>query len=88
VCGSSQVLMITCGSQHTLVLTRLKQVWGCGAGFCGQNGSLTRAPLFIPTRVASLDNILMVEEGSNNSKAVGADRRAQCGRGVRTALAR
>ena len=74
VCGQSPVVMVACGGDTTVVLTAAKQVWACGCGFSGQNSSPTWGNLSVPTRVPSLDNIVMVSAQDALAVAVDEDR--------------
>jgi len=75
VFDGSPVMMVACGIDHTLVLTRTGLVWAFGCGANGENGHPGLQSLSVPTRVAALDGIVMVAAGGMHSTAVGSDGR-------------
>jgi len=74
-CDGLPVMMVACGVDHTLVLTRTGLVWAFGAGANGENGSPGLQALSVPTRVAALAGIVMVAAGLGHSVALGVDGR-------------
>jgi len=72
VCGGLPVVMVACGGNQTLALTRAGHVWRCGYGFQGETDTEDVAE---PVRVAGVERIAMVAAGSRSALAVAADGR-------------
>ena len=51
VCGGSPVVMVACGNEHTLALTRAGHVWNCGYRQMGQTGHECAGEMRVPTQV-------------------------------------
>jgi len=75
VCGGSQVVMVACGDEHTLALTRAWHVWNCGYGQVGQTGHRPTGETGVPTQVPSVERIALVAVGSHYSLEVAAEGR-------------
>jgi len=74
-CGGSPVVMVACGEEHTLALTRAGHVWACGYGLHGQNGLAERGRIIELTQVPGVEHITLVAAGPSHSAAVATDGR-------------
>jgi len=77
--GASPAVMLSCGSDHTLVLAGVGYVWSCGDGYYGQLGHGDTADKLVLTLVGSEvfqgAQIVMVAAGGVHSMALGAEGR-------------
>jgi len=75
VCGGSPAVMVACGWEHTLVLTRAGHVWSCGSGTHGQTGQARGVAPDVLTQVPGVGHIAMVVTGEEYALAVARDGR-------------
>jgi len=75
VCGGVPVVMMACGDEHTLALTRAGHVWSCGQGLSGQGGTPDRGRTVEPVQVPGVERITLVAAGRKHSLAVAQDGR-------------
>ena len=73
VCGGSPVVMVACGWEHTLVLTRAGHVWSCGRGVDGKTGQAVAVAQDVLTQVPGVEQIAMVVAATEYSLAVDRD---------------
>ena len=71
-CDSSLVVMVACGGNHTLALTRAGHVWQCGYGV---QGPVSLAHVAEPERAAGVECITMVAAGARSCLVVAANGR-------------
>jgi len=71
----AKVTDVSCGSEHTLILTDDGEVLSCGVGEYGRLGAGMSKDLYIPSSLDSLDNVKIVQvaAGTNHSMALSAD---------------
>ena len=70
-CGGAAVAMVACGENLTFALTAAGEVWACGEGGTGQNGSAAGTDRHTPRRVRGLAGIAMVAVGEGICAALG-----------------
>ena len=73
VFGGAQVVMVSCGSRHTLVLTEDGDVWSFGCGGWGRLGLGDVADRMVPSRLASGfggSKVAFVAAGASHSLAI------------------
>jgi len=75
--GGSPAVMVSCGMNHTLVLTTVGLVWSCGFGYYGQLGQGDTAGRGVLTLVGAEGftgaQIVMVAAGGNHSEGGGGE---------------
>jgi len=73
VCGGSPVVMVACGEEYMLVLTRAGNVWSCGSGTSGKTGQAIDVAQDVLTQVPGVEQIAMVVAADCYSLAVARD---------------
>ena len=75
VFGGVPVVMVSCGSRHTLVLTSERDVWSFGCGSWGRLGLGDVADRMVPTQLAGFAGVKVafVAAGASHSVAVTVD---------------
>ena len=75
MCGGSPAVMVACGEEYTLALTRAGHVWSCGCCHYGKTGQADPVSMDVLLQVPGVERIAMVAAGDHFSLAVASDGR-------------
>lgn len=71
----AKIAYVSCGAEHTLILTDDGEVLSCGVGEYGRLGAGVSKDTYVPASLDSLENVKIVQvaAGTNHSLALSAD---------------